>query len=75
MKHRVVLFILLVPAVYVARRAAVDQYWLRRNRIWDDGWTSAWECAADHMRAYEDTPERYVAEHGFWWRTEAESDR
>jgi hypothetical protein len=68
MKHRVALLFLLGPAVYVARRVVADQYWGWRNRIWDDGWTSAWACAADHMRTYEDTPEKYVAEHGFWWR-------
>lgn len=53
-------------------RAAQDQYWLRRNQIWTKGWDDAWECATAHMRAYENTPEKYVAEHGHWWRTELE---
>ena len=70
MKNRALPFILLAVVALAAllRRIAVDQYWLRRNRIWDDGWASAWDCAADHMRVYEDIPERYIAEHGFWWR-------
>jgi hypothetical protein len=54
-------------------RAVQDQYWLRHNRIWDKGWNDAWECAVGHMRAYEDTPEKYVAEHGHWWRDDKES--
>ncbi len=70
-------FLLAVVAVAAAalplRRAAQDLYWRRHNRIWTDGWTSAWDCAEVHMRAYEDTPEKYVAEHGFWWRDEARS--
>lgn len=65
---------LLPAAVCVAHRVVVDQYWGWRNQVWADGWTSAWECAEEHMRVYEDTPERYVAEHGHWWRREREQE-
>jgi len=68
----VLFFVLGVVAVPVVHRLVTDQYWLRRNRIWDKGWSDAWECAADHMRAYETRPEAYAAEHGYWWRAEEE---